>query len=107
LQIKLLPSPRRQREELEKLVRERTAEKDKAILDMYHSVGNILAISAAAIRLTETRGGDQRELRRQALARIQEIADAHQQISEPYRRTVAVGSSGELLGARWLASRPS
>jgi hypothetical protein len=96
-QIKVLPSPKRQREELERLVRERTAEKDKAILDMYHAVGNILAVAAAAIRLQETRDADQRELRRQALDRIQEIARAHQQISEPHRRTVAVSSFGELV----------
>jgi hypothetical protein len=96
-QINVLPSPKRQREELERLVRERTAEKDKAILDMYHAVGNILAVAAAAIRLQETREVDQRELRREALARIQEIAQTHQQMSEPHRRPVAVGRFGELV----------
>jgi hypothetical protein len=96
-QIKVLPSPKRQREELERLVRDRTAEKDKAILDMYHAVGNILAVAAAAIRLQETHAGDVRELRRQALARIEEIARTHQEMAEPYRRPVAVGRFGELV----------
>ena len=96
-QIKLLPSPTRQRQELERLVRQRTAEKDKAILDMNHAVGNILAVAAAAIRLQETRGVDQRELRRQALTRIQEIAEAHQTISAPHRHPVEVDSAGELV----------
>ena len=96
-QIRLLPSPARQREDLERMVRERTAEKDRAILDMHHAVGNILAVAAAAIRLQETRGADQqRELRRLALDRIQEIAEAHQTISAPYRQPIEVGRSGEL-----------
>ena len=94
--INLLPSPARQREELERLVRERTAEKDKAILDMNHAVGNILAVAAASIRLQETRDVDQRELRRQALTRIQEIAEAHQTISAPHRPPIELESSGQL-----------
>ena len=94
--IKLLPSPARQREELERLVRERTAEKDKAILDMNHAVGNILAVAAASIRLQETRGVDQRELRRQALTRIQEIAEAHQTIAAPHRPQIELRGGGQL-----------
>jgi hypothetical protein len=95
-QIDLLPSPARQREELERLVRERTAEKDKAILDMSHAVGNILAIAAAALRLQEKPGIDQRALRQQALDRIYEIAEAHQTIAMPHFPAADLPHAGKL-----------
>ena len=96
-QIELLPSPTRQREELERLVRERTAEKDKAILDMNHAVGNILAIAAAAIRMQGRPGIDQRELRQQALDRIHEIAEAHKTISLPHYPAAGLPNAGKLV----------
>lgn len=91
-----MPSPTRQREELERLVAQRTAEKEKAILDMHHAVGNILAIAAAAIRLQDQPGTDRGSLRNQALARIQEIAEEHQSIAAPHRPILDIGVSGEL-----------
>jgi hypothetical protein len=98
-QIDLLPSPARQRAELERLVKERTAEKDKAILDMNHAVGNILAIAAAAIRLQEKPGIDQQKLRQQALDRIHEIAETHQTIPMPHYPSAAAPNAGEFARA--------
>lgn len=43
-QIKLLPSPRKQRAELENLIAQRTIEKDKPIREINHRVGNQLQI---------------------------------------------------------------
>jgi hypothetical protein len=43
-QIKLLPSPRMRSRELEKLVQERTKEKDQLIFEINHRVGNQLQI---------------------------------------------------------------
>ena len=39
-QIKMLPSPRQQRAQLEQAVRERTVEKDKLIREINHRIGN-------------------------------------------------------------------
>jgi hypothetical protein len=43
-QIKMLPSPRQQREALQKLVAERTQEKDRLIREINHRVGNQIQV---------------------------------------------------------------
>ena len=53
-QIKLLPSPEQQRAQLEKLVAERTKEKDVLIREINHRVGNQLQILSSLVSI-ETR----------------------------------------------------
>lgn len=53
-QIKLLPSPRRQQRELERLVAERTREKDHLIREINHRIGNQLQIISSLVSI-ETR----------------------------------------------------
>jgi hypothetical protein len=53
-QIKLLPSPKQQRAELERLVAERTKEKDVLIHEINHRVGNQLQILSSLVSI-ETR----------------------------------------------------
>lgn len=53
-QIKLLPSPRQQRELLQQLVAERTREKDQLIREINHRIGNQLQILTSIVNI-ETR----------------------------------------------------
>lgn len=53
-QIKLLPSPRQQRELLQELVAERTREKDQLIREINHRIGNQLQILTSIVNI-ETR----------------------------------------------------
>lgn len=53
-QIKLLPSPRQQRDLLQKLVAERTQEKDRLIREINHRIGNQLQILTSIVNI-ETR----------------------------------------------------
>jgi hypothetical protein len=69
-QIKLLPSPRQQREELRRLVAERTKEKDQLILEINHRVGNQLQILSSIVSI-ETRKARTDETR-QVLDRLRE-----------------------------------
>jgi len=59
-QIKLLPSPAQQRAALEKLVSERTGEKDQLIREINHRVGNQLQIVSSLINI-ESRKTDNAE----------------------------------------------
>lgn len=54
-QIKLLPSPRQQRAQLEKAVAERTAEKDKLIREINHRIGNQLQILSSIVNVERRR----------------------------------------------------
>lgn len=59
-QIKLLPSPKQQRTELEKLVSERTREKDQLIREINHRVGNQLQVLSSILSI-ESRSATQDE----------------------------------------------
>jgi hypothetical protein len=54
-QIKLLPSPKQQRAELEKLVVQRTSEKDRLIREINHRVGNQLQIIQSMVSVESRR----------------------------------------------------
>ncbi len=59
-QIKLLPSATQQRAELERLVAQRTREKDRLILEINHRVGNQLQVLISMVRI-ERRRAEQHE----------------------------------------------
>ena len=59
-QIKLLPSPRQQRASLERLVAERTSEKDQLIREINHRVGNQLQIISSIVSV-ESRNTESEE----------------------------------------------
>ena len=59
-QIKLLPSPSQQRANLEKLVSQRTSEKDQLIREINHRVGNQLQIISSIVSL-ESRNTENEE----------------------------------------------
>ncbi|KAB2882313.1 MAG: hypothetical protein F9K38_08095 [Pseudorhodoplanes sp.] len=63
-QIKLLPSPKVQRSHLERLVAERTAEKDRLIREINHRVGNQLQIMHSILSIESRRatGPEGREI---------------------------------------------
>jgi hypothetical protein len=54
-QLQSLPSPRRQRAELEEMVAVRTAEKDRLLREINHRVGNQLQVMGALVRLEKNR----------------------------------------------------
>lgn len=57
-QIKLLPSPQRQKAELESLVASRTAEKDMLIRELNHRVGNQLQLMVSFVNVEKRRAQD-------------------------------------------------
>lgn len=59
-QIKHLPSPRQQREHLERLVTERTKEKDRLIREINHRIGNQIQILSSIVSI-ESRGAANQE----------------------------------------------
>jgi hypothetical protein len=61
-QIKLLPSPRQQRAQLEQAVAERTAEKDKLIREINHRIGNQLQILSSIVNVERRRAKDTESL---------------------------------------------
>jgi hypothetical protein len=58
-QIKNLPSPRKQRALLERMVVARTAEKDRLIREINHRVGNQLQIISSLVRIERQRAGSE------------------------------------------------
>ncbi|MGB7076234.1 MAG: histidine kinase dimerization/phosphoacceptor domain -containing protein [Xanthobacteraceae bacterium] len=72
-QIKDLPSPKRQRQELERLVAQRTEEKDRLIQEINHRIGNQLQIlsSLLSIEARRTTSGETLGI----LARLKDTLD--------------------------------
>jgi hypothetical protein len=86
--IKNLPSPKQVElmltRERDRCAVERDhalAARDHAIKDMYHRVGNIAAITSAALRLEQKPGADPLEIKEQALEAIRALALQHQEIA--------------------------
>jgi hypothetical protein len=66
--IKMLPSPQRQRTELEMAVAQRTREKDRLLREVHHRVGNQLQVLSSLLSIEGRRAESQETL--DALARI-------------------------------------
>ena len=61
-QIKLLPSPRQQRANLEKLVAQRTSEKDQLIREINHRIGNQLQIISSIVSVESRKTANEEAL---------------------------------------------
>ena len=101
-QIKLLPSPREQREQLQRLVGERTAEKDKLIREINHRIGNQLQVLSSVVSI-ELRKCESEETT-QVLGRLREqlhgMAREHvARSSEDYLGTQNVETDGQAAPA--------
>jgi hypothetical protein len=71
--IKMLPSPQRQRAELEKAVAQRTREKDRLLREVHHRVGNQLQILSSLLSIEGRRA--ESEETHDVLARIRQELD--------------------------------
>ena len=72
-QIKDLPSPKRQRAELEKLVSQRTQEKDRLIQEINHRIGNQLQILSSLVSIEARRSTSEETL--SILKRLKDTLD--------------------------------
>lgn len=82
-QIKLLPSPKQQRAELERLVAQRTKEKDQLIREINHRVGNQLQVVSSIVNI-ETRRTESAEslaILRRLKAELDKMAQQHHRLS--------------------------
>jgi hypothetical protein len=101
-QIKDLPSPLQQRAELERLVTERTKQKDALIREINHRIGNQLQVISSLVHVEQRRSDSPESLA--ALDRIKEVlrqmSDEHSRMSmrdyleEAERRSVVSGKAG-------------
>jgi hypothetical protein len=78
-QIRLLPSPKQQRAELERLVAQRTGEKDQLIREINHRIGNQLQIIRSIISLENrrTKSKEAREILARLTAELDKMAHEH------------------------------
>jgi hypothetical protein len=72
-QIKMLPSPRQQREELLRLVAERTKEKDRLIGEINHRIGNQIQVLKSMVSVENRKASAPESVA--ILSRIQEQLD--------------------------------
>lgn len=101
-QIKDLPSPLQKRAELERLVVERTQQKDALIREINHRIGNQLQIISSLVHVEQRRSDNPDGLA--ALGRIKEVlrqmSDEHSRMSmrdyldEAERRSIVSGKAG-------------
>ncbi|MFZ5689944.1 MAG: histidine kinase dimerization/phosphoacceptor domain -containing protein [Pseudomonadota bacterium] len=101
-QIKDLPSPLQQRAELERLVCERTQQKDALIREINHRIGNQLQIISSVVHVEQRRSGNPECL--VALDRIKSVlktmSDEHARMSmrdyleKAERRSIVSGRTG-------------
>jgi hypothetical protein len=80
--LNLLPSPERQRRELEKAVAEATRQTDDLLVELHHRVGNQLAkISALSRREMRTAGPAESEGLKRIEALVTELGKEHHRLS--------------------------
>ena len=78
-QIKMLPSPRQQREELQRLVAERSKEKDRLIREINHRIGNQIQVlkSMASIEARKAREQESIDILTRFQAQLDAMAAQH------------------------------
>jgi len=83
-QIRELPSPKRQRAELERLVAQRTAEKDRLIREINHRVGNQLQVISSMVSVEARRAQSEETLTvlGRIKAELENMAHQHVELSQ-------------------------
>jgi hypothetical protein len=96
--ISLMPSPKQQREELERAVARRTREKDRLLHEIHHRLGNQLQVlnSQVSIETRRAKTGEAVE----ALARVRDVLD---RLGKDYKRR----SEADYLAQAWRPSDAS
>ena len=87
-QIKMLPSPRQQREELQRLVAERSKEKDRLIREINHRIGNQIQVLKSMTSLESRKAREQ-----ESLDDSDALPGAARCHGRPARRALAAGLS--------------
>ena len=83
-QIKQLPSPKQQQVKLEKIVAERTSEKDRLIREINHRIGNQLQIirSMVSVESRRSENGEVLQVLGRLANELDKMADEHLQHSQ-------------------------
>jgi hypothetical protein len=107
-QIKMLPSPAQQRAALEKLVAERSSEKDQLIREINHRVGNQLQIvsSLVSIETRRTENGEAQDILGRLKTELDKMAHEHRERSKvDYLRYGVSGADGTITPNAEAASK--
>jgi signal transduction histidine kinase len=90
--IRLLPSPKQQRDQLERAVAQRTREKDRLLHEIHHRLGNQLQVLHSLVSIESRRAetGEAVEI----LSRVRNVLDG---LGEDYKRR----SEGDYLAEAW------
>lgn len=108
-QIKLLPSPGQQRATLEKIVSERTGEKDQLIREINHRVGNQLQIISSMLSLESrrTENSEALDILSRLKTELDKMAHVHRERSKvDYLRYGVGGGGGTITPTADAASKP-
>jgi hypothetical protein len=106
-EIKLLPSPKRQRELLEAAVAERTKEKDLLIREINHRIGNQLQIlqSVVSIEMRGTEADETSQVLQRIRAHLEQMSQEHRDRSaKNYLTDTASGGEMSSLTERLASS---
>jgi hypothetical protein len=90
--IRLMPSPKQQREELERAVTRRTREKDRLLHEIHHRLGNQLQVLNSIVSIETKRAKTSEAV--EALARVRDVLDG---LGKDYRRR----SKADYLAEAW------
>lgn len=113
-QIKDLPSPAQQRKKLQRLVNERTKQKDVLIREIHHRIGNQLQIISSLINIEErqTEDGVCRDALERIKAEVRKMSEEHRlksvrdYLDEAERRHLHAAHDGAVVELINGASRP-
>ncbi len=101
-QIKMLPSPKQQREQLQKLVADRTREKDQLIREINHRVGNQLQVlkSLVSIETRRAEGEEAQGILERLRGQLDEMAAQHvKRAQQDYLESGVSAEDGKVMPA--------
>lgn len=95
-QIKMMPSPRERQRHLEQLVRERTREKDKLIMEINHRLGNQLQVlsSIVSVELRRAKAGETAEVLERFKQELNDMGEKHIRMSAHDYLATDAGQAG-------------
>jgi len=107
-QIKMLPSPRRQREQLQTLIAERTKEKDQLIREINHRVGNQIQVlsSIVSIESRNAESPESIEILQRLRAQLDQMAAQHVKRSQQDYLEAGVSAADATLRASAISGGP-